>query len=196
MDNHQSGIDELLRRRHPSDPYVIEEMVRAYRIQVYRLALSILDHPDEADDATQDALIRAATHLDRYQVGTNFRAWIFTIAVNTCRGYLRKKAARANLNKILISLGSLVSRPVNPEAKVVHNETRTHLWDLVEKLPEKQRLAVILHLAHGLSVAEVAQILSIKPKTVYSRLYAAFRSLRRQLQLSGDYRLVEGKEKL
>ena len=196
MDNHQSGIDELLRRRHPSDPYVIEEMVRAYRIQVYRLALSILDHPDEADDATQDALIRAATHLDRYQVGTNFRAWIFTIAVNTCRGYLRKKAARANLNKILISLGSLVSRPVNPEAKAVQHETRTQLWDLVEKLPEKQRLAVILHLAHGLSVAEVAQILSIKPKTVYSRLYAAFRSLRRQLQLSGDYRLVEGKEKL
>jgi RNA polymerase sigma-70 factor (ECF subfamily) len=196
MDNHQSGIDELLRRRHPSDRYVIEEMVRAYRIQVYRLALSILDHPDEADDATQDALIRAATHLDSYQVGTNFRAWIFTIAVNTCRGYLRKRAARANLNKILISLGSLVSRPVNPEAKVVQNETRTQLWDLVEKLPEKQRLAVILHLAHGLSVAEVAQILSIKPKTVYSRLYAAFRSLRRQLQLSGDYRLVEGKEKL
>ena len=196
MDNHHSGIDELLRRHHPSDPYVIEGMVRAYRIQVYRLALSILNHPDEADDTAQDALIRAATHLDSYQVGTNFRAWIFTIAVNTCRGYLRKKAARANLNKILISLGSLVSRPVNPEAKVVHNETRTQLWDLVEKLPEKQRLAVILHLAHGLSVAEVAQILSIKPKTVYSRLYAAFRSLRRQLHLSGDYRLVEGKEKL
>ncbi|GAH46389.1 unnamed protein product [marine sediment metagenome] len=196
MDNHQSGIDELLRRRHPSDPYVIEEMVRAYRIQVYRLALSILDHLDEADDATQDALIRAATHLDRYQVGTNFRAWIFTIAVNTCRGYLRKKAARANMHKILISLGSLVSRPVDPEAKAVQHETRTQLLDLVEKLPEKQRLAVILHLAHGLSVAEVAQILSIKPKTVYSRLYAAFRSLRRQLQLSGDYRLVEGKEKL
>ena len=196
MDNHQSSIDELLRRRHPSDPYVIEMMVRAYRIPVYRLALSILGHPDDADDATQDALIRAAAHLDSYQVGTNFRAWIFTITVNTCRGDLRKKAARANMRKILISLGSLVSRPVNPEAKVVQNETRTQLWDLVEKLPEKQRLAVILHLAHGLSVAEVAQILSIKPKTVYSRLYAAFRSLRRQLQLSGDYRLVEGKKKL
>ena len=196
MDNHQSSIDELLRRHQPSDPYVIEMMVRAYRIPVYRLALSILGHPDEADDAAQDALIRAAAHLDSYQVGSNFRAWIFTIAVNTCRGYLRKKVARANLRKILFSLGSLVSRPVNPEAKVVQHETHTQLWDLVEKLPEKQRLAVILHLAHGLSVAEVAKILSIKPKTVYSRLYAAFRSLRRQLQLSGDYQLVEGKEKL
>jgi DNA-directed RNA polymerase specialized sigma24 family protein len=45
-------------------------------------------------------------------------------------------------------------------------------------------------------VTEVAQILKIKPKTVYSRLYAAFRSLRRQLQLSGDYWLIEDKEKL
>ena len=196
MDNHQSGIDELLRRRHPSDPYVIEEMVRAYRIQVYRLALSILDHPDEADDATQDALIRAAAHLDSYQVGTNLRAWIFIIAVNTCRGYLRKRAARANLNKILISLASLVSRPIDPVAKVVQNETRTQLWDLVEKLPEKQRLAIILHLAHGLSVTEVAQILRTKPKTVYSRLYGAYRRLRHQLQLSGDYWLIEDEEKL
>ena len=196
MDNHQSGIDELLRRRHPSEPYMIEEMVRAYRIQVYRLALSILDHPDEADDATQDALIRAAAHLDSYQVGTNLRAWIFIIAVNTCRGYLRKRAARANLNKILISLASLVSRPIDPEAKVVQHETRTQLWDLVEKLPEKQRLAVILYLAHGLSVTEVAKILRIKPKTVYSRLYEAYRRLRRQLQLSGDYWLLEDEEKL
>jgi RNA polymerase sigma-70 factor (ECF subfamily) len=196
MDNHQRGIDELLRRHRPSDPYVIEAMVRAYRVQVYRLALSILDHPDEADDATQDTLIRAADHLDSYQVGTNFRAWIFTIAVNTCRGYLRKRVVRANLRKILISLGSLVSRPVDPEAKVMQHETRTQLWDLVEKLPEKQRLAVILHLANDLSVVEVAQILSVNPKTVYSRLYTAFRSLRRQLQLSEDYRLKENKEKL
>lgn len=196
MDNHQSGIDELLRRHHPSDPYVIEVMVRAYRIQVYRLALSILNHPGEADDAAQDALIRAAAHLDSYQVGTNFRAWIFTIAVNTCRGYLRKRAARANLHKILISLQSLVSRPLNPEAKLVQDENRARLWDLVEKLPEKQRLAVLLHMAQGLSVTEVAQILIIKPKTVYSRLYKAYRSLRRQLQLSGEYWLIEDKEKL
>lgn len=194
MDNHPSGIDDLLRRHQPSDPYVVEVMVRAFLTPVYRLALSILGHPDEADDATQETMIRAAASLDRYQVGTNFRAWIFTIAVNTCRGYLRKRAARVNLHKILISMRPLISHPSNPEAKAVQHETRTHLWDLVDKLPEKQRLAVILHLAHGLSVVEVAQILSIKPKTVYSRLYAAFRSLRQQIQLSGDEWLIEGNE--
>lgn len=194
MDNNSSGIDDLLRVHKPSDTPVIEMMVAAYRVPVYRLALSILGQPDEADDAAQDTLIRAAGHLGSYQVGTNFQAWIFTIAVNTCRGYMRKKAARDNLRKVLATLGMLIGPPDSPEDKVVQQETRTQLWDLVERLPERQRLAVILHLAHGLSVAEVAQILGTKPKTVYSRLYAAFRRLRRQLELSGDDWLMESKE--
>jgi RNA polymerase sigma-70 factor (ECF subfamily) len=191
MDDPLGSIDELLRRCQPSDPSVVEAVVQTYRAQVYRLALSIMDHPDEAEDATQDALIQVVAHLDRYQVGTNFRAWIFTIAVNTCRGYLRKRAARDNMHKVLYSLQSLVGRTVDPEVIVVQGETHSRLCDLVDGLPEKQRLAVILHLAHDLSVAEVAQILNTNPKTVYSRLYKAFRSLRRQLHRSGDYRLIE-----
>jgi RNA polymerase sigma-70 factor (ECF subfamily) len=166
-------------------------MVADYRAQVFRLALSILDQPDDAEDATQDTFIQAARSLHRYQPGTNFRAWILRITVNTCRSLIRKRLARANLRRILGAQQALTGRPAGPEALAAERLAHSQLWDLVDCLPEKQRLVVILHLAHDLPVAEVAQILGASPKTVYSRLYAAYRRLRGEIHRAGGSILLE-----
>lgn len=191
MDDLQGGLDELLKHTSASDPRVTEAIVQLYRLPIYRLALSILDNPDEAEDAVQDTLIRAVDHLHQYRVGTHFRAWIFTIALNTCRGVLRRRAARENLQKIMTSLYSLVNPAVDPETAMLQGETGSQLSSLVDRLPEKQRLVVILYIVHDLSIPEVAQVLNTHPKTVYSRLYQAFRSLRQQLQWDRDSGLFE-----
>lgn len=190
MNSQRSRIDELLERFPPSNPLVIEAVVQDYRAPVYRLALSILDHPDEAEDATQETFIQVAAHLDRYQVGSNFRAWLFTIAVNLCRGYLRKRSTQARLQQTLAALGSLIGTSRGMEAGLVQEQTQDEIWDLVDQLPEKQRMVVILRLAHDLKIAEIAQILDIPPKTVYSRLYDAFRNLRGQLARSASHRHI------
>ena len=190
MNPQHSTIDELLERFPPSNPLVIEAVVRIYRAPVYRLALSILDHPDEAEDATQETFIQVAAHLDRYQVGSDFRAWLYTITVNLCRGYLRKRAAQARLQQALAALGSLIGSSGGMETRLVQEQTENEIWDLVDQLPEKQRMVVILRLAHDLSIAEIAQILDISPKTVYSRLYDAFRNLRGQMARSDQHRHI------
>jgi hypothetical protein len=94
MNTSLAGIDELLRLHPPTHPVLVEVMVRDYRVAVYRLALSLLADPDDAEDATQETFIKAARYLARYRAGTNFRAWIFKITVNTCRSLLRKRAAQ------------------------------------------------------------------------------------------------------
>jgi RNA polymerase sigma-70 factor (ECF subfamily) len=190
MNSQRSTIDELLERFPPSNPLVIEAVVQDYRAPVYRLALSILDHPDEAEDATQETFIQVAAHLDRYQIGSNFRAWLFTITVNLCHGYLRKRAAQARLKQALRALGSLSGASRGMETRLVQEQTQDQIWDLVDQLPEKQRMVVILRLAHDLSIAEIAQILDIPPKTVYSRLYDAFRKLRGQMTRSDQHRHI------
>jgi RNA polymerase sigma-70 factor (ECF subfamily) len=181
MSNHYAEIDRLLRCHHTDDPIIIEEIINHCYAVVYRVAVSILRDPDEAQDATQDTFIILMTKLDQYHIGTNFKAWLYTVAVNTCRGYLRKRRTRESLMRLLMPLQALVDRPPNPEQSALQSETRSDLWAAVDQLGEKHRMTIILRIEHGLSVKEIAQVLGVREKTVYSRLYDAFRKLRHKL---------------
>jgi RNA polymerase sigma factor (sigma-70 family) len=182
MDATRGDIDGLLNRLEADDPAVIEAVFYKYHGQVYRLAVSILRDPDEAEDAVQDAFIKAAAALRRYQVGTNFKAWLFTITVNTCRSYQRKRGTLTRLNRTLQALHIVDPGHSNPEQAAFQKETNIRLWELVDDLPEKHRMVVILKLAHDLSIREIGQVLKINEKTVYTRLYDAFSKLKKLLR--------------
>ncbi len=181
MNHHSRDINRLLRCHHTDDPAIIEEMIQQYYAAIYRLAGSILYDSDDAKDATQDTFITAMTKLDQYQVGTNFKAWLYAIAVNTCRGYMRKRKRRESLNKVLTTVQALAAHPPSPERSVLQSEMRSQLWDAVDQLSDKHRITVVLRMVHGLTIQEIAQVLETKEKTVYSRLYSAFHKLRQQL---------------
>jgi RNA polymerase sigma factor (sigma-70 family) len=183
----RDDVEDLLRSRPADDAQVFKAMVAAYRTPLYRLALSVLNDAEEAEDAVQDTFVRAARRLDRYQVGTNFKAWMYTIAVNTCRDYLRKRATRARVSRVWEAIQSLTPRAPDPEAATIENESRARLWGLVDQLGEKHRLVVILRLGQDLSIREISQILEINEKTVYSRLYEAFRQLRQKIKFSTEH---------
>ena len=138
------SIDDLLRCHPGDDPAVIEAIVTEYRAPVYRLACALLDDPAEADDATQETFIAAALHIERYQPGTNFRAWLLTITANACKGRLRKRKVRQGLQNTLIALHLLRSRPASPEQSAIQNEASRLLWQAVDALDEKHRLPLIL----------------------------------------------------
>jgi len=180
----KDDVEDLLRILPADDPQVFEAMVRFYRGPLYRLALSILNDNDEAEDAVQDAFVKAARALSRYQVGTNFKTWLYTVAINTCRDSLRKRAARRSLYQIWGAIQTLVPHTPGPEATAIENESRTRLWDLVDELGMKHRLVVILRLEQDLSIQEISQILGINEKTVYSRLYDAYKQLRLKIKFS------------
>lgn len=179
-------MDRLIGDRGVNDPAVVEAMVAEYSAPVYRLALSILNDPADAQDATQDTFVQAAAALRRYQVGTNFRAWLLKITVNTCRMALRRRAARRTLQNAWERLIRLAPHQSGAETQVVQDETRDELWDLVDHMDEKHRLVVVLRLAHDMTIAEISQLLDVNEKTVYTRLYDAFARLRLQIrQLPG-----------
>jgi RNA polymerase sigma factor (sigma-70 family) len=71
--------------------------------------------------------------------------------------------------------------PPNPEQATLHAEAGSQLWAAVDQLGEKHRVTIILRMVHGLSIREIAQVLETREKTVYSRLYDAFRKLRQEL---------------
>ncbi len=180
-----SRIDDLLLIRRRDEALVVETLVDEYYIFIYRLAVSILNDPHEAEDATQETIIAAMDNLDRYQVKTNFRGWLYTIAVNTCRSHLRKRKRRQAYYAMWDALQSMKNNRPTPEETALKTEAGSQLWAAVSALGEKHRLPVILRFVHSLPIKEIAAILEISEGTVHSRLHYAVRKLQKHFKRYG-----------
>jgi RNA polymerase sigma-70 factor (ECF subfamily) len=177
-----SHPDEELGRAALNNPQMLEDMIIQYHPQVYRLALSILNHPADADDAAQEAMIAAVGSLKDFRGEASLRTWLFAIAINTCRRYLRKRGTRRALMESLAMAATQAGRSPSPEDATAQREEDRQLWAAVDALDEKHRLPVILRYAHGLSVREIGHILGINDGTVHSRLFYARDRLQARLR--------------
>lgn len=167
---------QWLAKCREGDVLAIERLVQAHQVDVYRLALSILDDPDEADDATQEVFISVLRGLDSFRADSSFKTWLFSITINICRSRVQRNKSRARLGQVLQSL--FRGEQTHPESEAIKNEADSKLWQAVHTLGEKHRIPIILRYYHELSVAEIAEILGIPVGTVHSRLNHARERLR------------------
>jgi len=170
------------------DAYAIETLVRQYETGVFRLALSIVGDPTEANEITQETFISALWSLSSYQEKKSFKAWLYTIALNHSRSCIRKRKSLARLGMILTSIFRVeTQKQILPEDAVIQNEQETILWNSLNKLDEKFRTVVVLRYFHELSIPEISEILSVNEGTIHSRLHSAREKLRDALQpLDGE----------
>jgi RNA polymerase sigma-70 factor (ECF subfamily) len=155
----------------------IEGLVREHYGYIQRLALSILDDPHEAEDAAQEAFIAASRSLSSYRGEANLRTWLTAIAVNGCRGRLRKRRTRQNLQHTLQALHLAQRSPISVEEAAIQQDSARSLRQAVAELDDKHRLPILLRYVHQLSVPEIARLLATNPGTIYSRLHYARRML-------------------
>jgi len=169
------------------DEAAIESLVSTHQRSVYRLALSILEDPQEAEEAAQDTLIAALAALDTYRGDSAFTTWLHTITVNVCYSRLRKRRTLERLKNTLQSIfRTSGERLPHPEQTLIQNESETAIWNAVHKLGDKHRLPILLRYYHDYSVTEISQILGINEGTVHSRLSIARERLR---SILGEERL-------
>lgn len=167
-------IVEIVQRMRRGDAMAAQELVQSYHSEIFRLALSILDDPAEAEDITQDVFIRAINALDSYRGDSAFKTWLFSITVNVCRRRWRQRKTRERLIQLLQSVFPLIhANSVQPEEIVIRRENKAELWKAVDRLGEKYQLPLILFYGHELPVAEIAQVLGVPIGTVLSRLHTA-----------------------
>jgi RNA polymerase sigma-70 factor (ECF subfamily) len=177
----------LISRCREGDESAVETLVNRFQKPLYRLALSILEDPAEAEEAAQDALLAALGALDSFRGQASLNTWLHAITVNICRSRLRKRQARRRLWETLHAIFRLAGdapggSPAHPEDTVIHHEADRHLWNAIHTLDEKHRLPVILRYYHDLPVAEIARILNVNEGTIHSRLSVARDRLRSQLE--------------
>jgi RNA polymerase sigma-70 factor (ECF subfamily) len=178
-----SNDAELISHCRAGDPAAVETLVRAHQTFVYRLALSMLDDPAEADEATQETFVAAIRRLDSFRGDSTLTTWLYAIALNVCRGRLRKRRVRERLAQTLhMQFRADLETQPHAEQVVAERETNEALWRAVSSLDDGLREVVVLRYYHELRLADVAKAVGVSERTVRARLYAAYEKMRRVLQ--------------
>jgi RNA polymerase sigma factor (sigma-70 family) len=172
---------ELVEQARRGDVGAYEELVRMYQQLAVRTAYVITGQATEAQDATQEAFVKAYYALSRFRAGAPFRPWLLRIVANEAinrRNAVRRQGRLAL--RVAESRSSDDAAP-SPEAAALGHELRTELVAAMNRLRPEDRLVVAYRFFFDLSEAEMAEALGCRRGTVKSRLSRALDRLRREL---------------
>jgi RNA polymerase sigma-70 factor (ECF subfamily) len=150
---------------------------------MYSFALKLTRARDEAEDLVSDTILRAFDRWEQYQLGTNVRAWLFTILYHTFVSRKRRIDAReVQLPEDPDGWSAFEAvGESDPEGQFYDSFIDEEVTSAIEALPEDYRAAVVLSDIQGLRYAEIAEILGIPEGTVKSRLFRGRRILQKKL---------------
>jgi RNA polymerase sigma-70 factor (ECF subfamily) len=168
-----------------------EREVMQHLDALYRTALRMTRNPQDAEDLVQETMLRAFRFLDRFEPGTNLRAWLFKILTNTYINRYRKTSSEPRVDSLDDSDGELslyryldseaASRGGSVEAQVLDRFAEEDIKSAIEALPPQYRITVLLADVEGFSYNDIAEITNVKKGTVMSRLFRGRRLLQKAL---------------
>lgn len=150
---------------------------------MYSFALKLSRSRDDAEDLVSDTVLRAFERWEQYRLGTNIRAWLFTILYHVFVSRKRRIDAR-EVQATDETEGWGAFEPVgelNPEARFYETFLDAEITTAIDNLPDEYRAAVVLSDIHELRYAEIAHILGVPEGTVKSRLFRGRRILQKKL---------------
>jgi len=156
----------LVQRAKKGDLRAAEELFSRHQSAAYTAALRLLGERADAEDVTQDALVKAYTRLSDLEDGVSFGAWLRRIAVNLSLNALRRRGILRfePLEGLKCSADHDADRDfIDPQQKTPEDEAlnaalRDEIEHLIRRLPADQRVAVVLRDMYGYDVAEVAEL--------------------------------------
>jgi RNA polymerase sigma-70 factor, ECF subfamily len=167
--------DRLLVERAKTDPEAFGQLYDRHVRTVYRLALSILHNPAQAEDVTAEVFIKALRGIGGYRdQGRPFTAWLYQVARHTIANEFRGRAA------VPIDENLRDASPSLEDGAIRGDEVR-NIWELVDRLPPAQRTAMILRFRDDLSVRTVARMMGRSEPAVKQLIFRAVQALRSEL---------------
>ena len=158
-------------------------LVSKYKTKVFNLAYSITRNKETADDLAQEVFIKVYSALPKFQFKSGFGTWLYRIAVNHVKDFLRKEGKIKKISYEEFMENSRVQEDeINRMEKTHHREHRKKLvHQAISALPEKYQIILSLRDIQEFSYNEITQILKLSPGTVDSRLHRARKMLRKKL---------------
>ena len=177
MTNDKPTDIELMTRLAAGDMSALGELARRHQVKVLELAFRTLGRWDLAEDVAQETFLRVHRAAIHYKPKAKFTTWLYRIVVNLCFDERRKRAKTAAPLEYAASEVLAKSDCDSAERKEVVGLVKT----AVNELPERQRLAVILHRYDNLSHGEISEVTGWTKSAVESLLVRAYANLREKL---------------
>jgi RNA polymerase sigma-70 factor (ECF subfamily) len=172
---------ELVARARRGDAAAYQALVAAHQEIAFRTAYLVLGDAAEAEDATQEAFVKAYGALDRFRSGSPFRPWLLRIAVNAARNRRRSTGRRMGLQLRAEAAQPRDAVAPSAEAAALVAEQRRELLDAVNALSDDDRLVIGARYFLDMPESEIAELAGVARGTVKSRLSRARARLARQL---------------
>ncbi len=158
------------------------ELVRRYQSKVFSMALNFTRDRETADDLSQEIFLKAYLALPKFRFKSEFGTWLYRVALNHVRDFLRKKGRIKEVSLEEIGEISVSDEGIEKREKEREEERRKRLLRAsVETLPPKYRIVLTLRDIQGLAYDEISRVLKVSPGTVDSRLHRARKMLRKKL---------------
>jgi len=170
----------LVARAQEGDLPAFEELVRKYQREIYNLACRVVQDPEEAKDMAQQTFMQAYIHIKEFRGQSQFRTWLFRIAINQCYNFFKtkKKFGDPVDSQELV----IVEEDHNPQEGLIAAEEHSRLYAALEHLPPKQRAVLTLKLEQGLSYQEISKELGGTAGAARVNFCQAVKTLRKHLR--------------
>lgn len=167
----------LVARAAEGDDEAFAVLVQRHSGRLLALARHLLGNPADAEEAVQDALVSAWRQLPDFRADAAFRTWTYRIVTNRCLNVQRSRARSRTARLDAVPEPAARDASGEPERAAESGAATAALADALRDLRPEQRACWVLRELHGLSYAEISQVLGVSEQTVRGRLFRARRTL-------------------
>ena len=180
--------EELVARSIGGDQESFNQLVLRWERPIYALAYRVIGREEDARDVCQETFLRAFRALNGFRGQAKFSSWLYRIALNLCRDWVRKErrtpVVQAPEELEVLEMAAIREPTPSVEDLVARRELTRVVERAMARLPEEQRTAIILKEYHELTFQEIADLVGCPLSTVKTRLYQGLSVLRRELAKS------------
>lgn len=159
------------------------DIIHAYKTPLYATILRMTNNQQLAQDLVQEAFIKIYEQLANYKEGS-FKSWLYRVAINHCIDELRKK--HYQFKNEPLQEGQLVET-THPEVIYLKKESERQLEQLLNELPEQERMILLLRYSNELSYEQIAELLKISLSDVRNKLHRSKKKMREKIRKRGDF---------
>ncbi|MGI9279573.1 MAG: RNA polymerase sigma factor RpoE [Endozoicomonas sp.] len=188
MVEHPQADQQLVERVQKGDKAAFDMLVLKYQHRVLGLVGSYISDYQEVQDVAQEAFIKAYRAIDRFRGDSSFYTWLYRIAVNTAKNHLVSKGRKVPESDIDVHDADFLDTAAalrvvdTPERNLYRDEIEQVIHDVIRRLPDELRTAVMLREFDGLSYDEIANVMDCPVGTVRSRIFRAREAIDKEVE--------------